>query len=279
MSAARVARSRPPARHDACRRACGDRGRMSSGTAISLAVLILLVFVLGRLGFFDAEKLARGAANLLVFGRDMVPPDADVLPLAAAALVESVEMAFAGSLLGFLAAVPLGLLGARTLAPVPIVVAVRVLVGALRTVPSLLWAVVFVILVGLGPLSGTLALAAYTLGYLAKLYAEFFEGVDPEILEAVRGVGASPWHVARFVVWPESANHVLSQLLFMLEYNIRASSIVGLVGAGGIGVYLNVYINTLAYPRVATILLLILGLVLVMDVLSTMLRKRYLLTA
>ncbi len=242
-------------------------------------LLGLLTAMLGQLGLFDGERLAKGAANLLVFAQETMPPDTTILPQVVAALIETIEMAVAGTLLGFFMAIPFGLLGARALSPIALVVAIRFLIGVIRTIPSLLWAVVFVIVVGLGPLSGTLALAIYTLGYLGKLYAEFFENVDPEILEAVRGAGARLTHLARYVVWPESANHVLSQLLFMLEYNIRASSILGLVGAGGIGFYLNVYINTLAYSRVATILLLILGLVLAMDIISTKVRQRYLLNA
>ncbi len=262
-----------------------EAGRISGSTLLNrdilvgVGLLVLLTLVLGQLGLFDAQRLAKGAINFVVFVQGTMPPDQDVLPLAALALLETVEMAFAGSFLGFFLALPLGLLGARSLSPAPVVLVVRFVTGVIRTIPSLLWAVVFVIVVGLGPLAGTLALTLYTLGYLAKLYAEFFEGVDPEILEAVRGVGARPWHLARFVVWPESANHVLSQLLFMLEYNIRASAILGFVGAGGIGLYLNVYINTLAYPRVSTILMLILGLVLLMDLISRMVRQRYLLAA
>lgn len=243
-----------------------------------VGLLALLAVVLGQLGLYDLQRLSRGTANLLIFLRGTLPPDTRILPQVMAALIETVAMAFAGSFLGFFLALPLGFLGARTLSPAPLVFIVRIGIGIIRTIPSLLWAVVFVIIVGLGPLAGTLALAFYTVGYLAKLYAEFFEDVDPDVLEAVRAVGARNWHLARFVVWPESANSVLSQLLFTLEYNIRASSILGFVGAGGIGLYLNVYISTLAYNRVATILLLILGLVLVMDIISTMIRKRYLLT-
>ena len=246
---------------------------------LGVGLLIVLSLALGQLGLIDAQRLLKGASNFILFAQSTLPPDMDILPLAASALVETVAMAFAGTLLGFVFALPFGFLGTRTLAPLPIVLVVRLLSGIIRTIPSLLWAVIFVIVVGLGAPAGTLALAVYTLGYLAKLYAEFFEGVDPEILEAVRGVGARRRHLARFVVWPESANNVLSQLLFMFEYNIRASTILGFVGAGGIGLYLNVYINTLAYTRVATILLLILALVLIMDVVSTQIRKRYLLMA
>ena len=147
-----------------------------------------------------------------------------------------------------------------------------------RTVPSLLWGVLFVILVGLGPLAGTLALAFYTSGYLAKLFAEFFEGTDPEVVEAVRGLGASKAQLARFVLWPESANAVLSQLLFLMEYNVRASAILGFVGAGGIGFYMQVYLQTLEYRRLATLLLLILGMVVLMDLSSAWVRRRYLAT-
>lgn len=246
---------------------------------IGIGLLAFMGLALGQLGLFDAQRLFKGAGNLVLFFQGTLPPDYDVMPVALMALLETIEMAVAGSLLGFFFALPLGMLGARSLSPQPVVIVVRFILGGIRTVPSLLWAVMFVVVVGLGPLAGMLALAVYTLGYLAKLYAEFFEGVDPEVMEAVRGVGARTWHLARFVIWPESANSVLSQLLFMLEYNIRASAILGFVGAGGIGFYLNVYINTLAYARVSTILLLILGLVLLMDVISTRVRKRFLLTA
>ncbi|MDR7435398.1 MAG: phosphonate ABC transporter, permease protein PhnE [Armatimonadota bacterium] len=240
------------------------------------ALLLLLALVLGQLGFFDPTRLSRGVVNLITFSKDMIPPDVTILPLAGRALFETVQMAFAGTFLGFLLSLPLGILGTRTLFPPPFVLTVRVIVGVIRTIPSLLWAVLFVIVVGLGPLAGTLALAFYTVGYLAKLYAEFFEGVDPEIVEAAKGVGANRLHLARFVIWPESANSVLSQLLFMFEYNIRASAILGFVGAGGIGFYMQAYLNTLSYQRLATLLMMIFALVLAMDLLSTWIRKRYL---
>ncbi len=245
---------------------------------IAAGVLGVLVLLLGQLGLFDPARLSKGASNLVLFARETFPPDTEILPQALAALWETIHMALAGSLLGFIFAVPLGFLGARNLMPRVVVYATRVFVGAIRTVPSLLWAVIFVITVGLGPLAGTLALAVYTAGYLAKLYAETFEAVDPEILEAVSALGARPWHLARFVMWHESANSVWSQLLFMIEYNIRASAILGFVGAGGIGLLLNLYINTLTYQRVAMVLILILIVVLAMDVLSRMVRKRFLLT-
>lgn len=243
----------------------------------TLALLLVLGWILGRMGFFDPGRLAAGLANFGRFAAELFPPDLSVLPVVLSSLVETVEMAFAGTFLGFLLSFPLGVLGTRTLFPGPVVLAVRLLVAVVRTVPSLLWALIMVIVVGLGPLAGTLALALYTVGYLAKLYAEILEGIDPEILEAVRGLGARRHHIVRFVFWPEAANTILSQLLFMLEYNIRSSTVLGLVGAGGIGFYMQIYISTLAYGRLATVLLAVLAVVLVMDALSAWVRRRYLL--
>jgi phosphonate transport system permease protein len=173
----------------------------------------------------------------------------------------------------------LSVLGTRPFFPDVISNLSRLIAAAIRTIPVLLWAILFVILVGLGPMAGTLGIAAYTLGYLAKIYAELFEGTDPEVVEAVRGTGASRLHLVRFVVLPEGANAVLTQLLFMLEYNIRASSILGFVGAGGIGFVMQVYLQTLEYKRLAMVLLLILLVVLFMDGLSAWMRRRFLLTA
>ena len=244
---------------------------------IGTVLAAFLAVSLGQLGFFDLARLSRGASNLMLFSRETVPPNLGILPIAGQALVETIEMALAGTLLGFFFSLPLGFLSTRAFFPASFVVIPRLVIAATRTVPSLLWAILFVIVVGLGPLAGTLSLAVYTVGYLAKLYYEFFEGVDPEVVEAVAGVGATKLQLARFVVLPETANSILSQLMFMLEYNIRASSILGLVGAGGIGFYMQVYIQTLEYQKLTTLLLVILALVIFMDYFSGWVRKHYLL--
>jgi len=242
-------------------------------------VAILLSIVLGQLGFFDAARLMKGLRNMGTLTLEMFPPDVNVLPVAGKALWETVQMSFAGTILGFLISLPLSILGTRYLFSSLVSGLARFVAAGIRTVPVLLWAILFVILVGLGPLAGTLGIAAYTVGYLAKIYAELFEGTDPEVMEAVRSTGASKLHLVRFVVLPEGANAVLTQLLFMLEYNIRASSILGFVGAGGVGFVMQVYLQTLEYRRLATVLLLILLVVLMMDGVGAWLRKRFLLTA
>ena len=139
--------------------------------------------------------------------------------------------------------------------------------------PALFWAIVFVGAVGLGPAAGTVAVTLYSLGYLGKLLYETFEGVDPEVIEAVRSVGCGRAQLARYALLPEAANGILAQLLFMFEYNMRASSIMGFVGAGGIGFYLLGYIQLLRYELLLTGLLLALAVVIVIDRLSALVRR------
>lgn len=252
---------------------------MKTNLIVTVIIALLLGIVLNELGFFDGQRLLRGFRNLGILTSDMLPPDLSVLSIAGQALWETVLMSFAGTMLGFLASLPLSILGTRRLFSPLLSGLARFLAAGIRTIPVLLWAIIFVILFGLGPLAGTFGIAAYTVGYLAKIYADLFEGTDPEILEAVGSTGASKLHLVRFVFLPEGANAILTQLLFMLEYNIRASSILGFVGAGGLGFVMQVYLQTLEYRRLASVLLLILAIVLVMDGTSAWLRKRFLLTA
>ena len=252
---------------------------MRSKLFLPLTTWVFLIAVLAHLGFFDWHRLSRGFRNLGILGAEMVPPDMSILPTAGAALWETVEMSFAGTLLGFLASLPLSIFATRHLFSNWISSSARFVAAGIRTIPVLLWAIVFVILVGLGPLAGTFGIAAYTVGYLAKIYADLFEGTDPEIMEAVQSTGASKLQLVRYVVIPETANAILAQVLFMLEYNIRASSILGFVGAGGLGLIVQIYLQNLDYRRLATVLLLVLVIVLIMDGISAWLRKRFLLSA
>jgi len=239
--------------------------------------LALLIAAMWNLGFFDLTRLEK-VSNLGVFLRDLFPPDPDVLGEASRALFETVQMAFVGTALSFILALPLGLLGARNLFGAKVTAPVRLALSVVRTVPVLLWALILVVTIGLGPLAGTIGLAIYSLGYLGKLYYEGFEAVDPEVTEAVKSVGCSKLQLARYAIIPESANMLLSQLLFMFEYNVRASSILGFVGAGGIGFYMLGYIQALQYQSLLTVILLTLAVVLLIDFLSTKIRDRFLLT-
>ena len=149
---------------------------------------------------------------------------------------------------------------------------IKLLLALVRSVPAILWAILFVVAVGLGPAAGTLGVALYSVGYLGKIFYELFEGTDPEVIEAVRGVGCGPFQLARHAILPEALNGVVSQLLYMFEYNVRASAIMGFVGAGGIGFYLLGYIQTLEYQSLLTAILVTLVAVVFIDRASAVLR-------
>lgn len=216
--------------------------------------------------------------NLGLFLTDMVPPDAegDLLAILLRSLWETVQMAWAGTLIGAALALPLAVLAASSLTPRWVALPIRGALAAIRTIPSLLWAVFMVVIVGLGPLAGILALSAYTTGYLGKLFYEALEAVDPETLDAARATGASRLQVARHAALPDAGNALLSQSIFAFEYNVRASTILGLVGAGGIGFYLLRFIELFEYTKLATTLVLLFALVLLVDAGSRVVRKRFL---
>jgi phosphonate transport system permease protein len=217
-----------------------------------------------------------GIANLFTLFAEAIPPDLSLAALALRAIVETLQIAFLGTLAGAMLALPLGVLGARNLFGAAVTVPARMMLAAIRTLPALLWAVVFVVAVGLGPLAGVLASAFYTVGYLGKLHYEAIEGLDPAPLHAVLAAGASRFQAIRHVVLPESANQLLSQLLFMFEYNIRASSVFGFVGAGGIGFYISGYLTVFRYQSVLTLLIAVFVTVMVIDYVSVRVRDRFL---
>ncbi len=245
------------------------------GRLVLLALFVAFVVALRNVGLLDAERLARAAANLSVFVVGLFPPDPSTLPTLVAAMIETIQIAFAGTALGFALALPLALASSPVLFGPPVTAPVKLLLACVRTVPALFWAIVFVAAVGLGPAAGTMAVTLYSLGYLGKLLYETFDGVDPEVIEAVRSVGCSRAQLARHALLPEAANGILAQLLFMFEYNVRASSIMGFVGAGGIGFYLFGYIQLLRYDLLLTGLLLTLAVVILIDRLSALVRRAF----
>lgn len=250
---------------------------MSGRGAVARVVILLVVAAafssLHRMGLLDPRVLGPAFGRLADFASSLFPPNGDVLPTLLRAMLETLEIAFVGTLLGFVLSLPLAFLATRTLFGSAVTAAVRLLVGAIRTVPSLLWAVVFVVGFGLGPAAGALGVALYSIGYLSKLYYEAFEAVDAEVLEAVRSVGSNRLQLGAYAVLPEAANAIISQLLFMFEYNIRASAIMGFVGAGGIGFYMLGYLQLLQYQNLMTALLLTFPVVMAIDYLSVRVRS------
>jgi phosphonate transport system permease protein len=245
--------------------------------------LLLLALAVAQsaaaVGLLDLAKLVKGIGNVALFVGDMFPPDASVTGSVAEAMVETLQIALVGTVVGTLLALPLSLLAIPALTGQRWAALVRFVLASIRTVPSLLWGVLFVVAFGLGPAAGAVAIGLYSAGYLGKLFYELLEGVDPEVVEAVRSVGCSRLQLARYALLPEAANGLLAQLLFMFEYNVRSSSIMGFVGAGGIGYYMLGYIQLLRYDALFTALLVTLAVVLVLDVVSGRVRAAFSLRA
>jgi len=243
--------------------------------ALATGGTILVVVALARVGLLDLARLGRGAENAATFLGDLWPPRVEALPELMGALLETFEIAIAGTSIGIAIGLPAALFSTRTVAPRAIAGPLRIVLGVVRSVPALLWAVLAVAALGLGPAAGAIGIAAYTTGHLGKLLGEHFESVDPEVVEAVRGTGASRAAVLRHVILPESRNAVVSQCLYALEYNVRASSILGFVGAGGIGFYVLGYVQMLDYRSLATALIVTLAAVLALEAIGAGLRRAY----
>ncbi len=203
------------------------------------------------------------------------PPDFSDFQTLLTRAAETLAMATLGTTLGAVIAIPLCLMAARTIAiSAAIYLPARWLLNALRGVDSFVFALLFVAAVGLGPFAGLLGIAVHSAGSIAKLWAETIESAERGPLEAARMTGAGELKVAVFALLPEVLPSVASITLYIWEFNIRASTVLGIVGAGGLGQELKSGIDLLDFPRVFAILIIILVMVTLVDQTSAFLRKR-----
>jgi phosphonate transport system permease protein len=219
-------------------------------------------------------RMVEGLPYMWDFVRRMVPPDLSVLGNAVRGAIETVQIAIVGTAVAAVLALPVGFAAARNAAPRWLFYSSRLLLNAFRAVDTLVYALFFVAAVGLGPFPGVLAVIVYTATVLAKLYSEAIEAIEPGPLEAVRATGATRLQVLRWGVLPQLAPQFLSFTLYRFETNIRAAAILGFVGAGGIGFYVQTYLRLLNYPAAASVLLVLVALVMVIDFASSRLRAR-----
>ena len=222
----------------------------------------------------NPARLVRGAPWMWDFVRRMVPPDLRVLPSALVGAVATIEIALLGTGLAAALAVPLGFLSARNVAPPTLYYGVRTALNFFRSIDTLVYALLFVAAVGLGPFPGMLAVVAYTTTSLAKLYSETIEGIEPGPVDAIRATGATRLQVLRFGILPQVLPLVLSYVLYRFESNVRAATVLGFVGAGGIGLYLQTYLRMIDYPAASTVLLVTVVMVMLVDFASAQIRAR-----
>jgi phosphonate transport system permease protein len=220
----------------------------------------------------DPARLVRGLPWIADFVRRMLPPDLTVLPAALKGAAVTVEIALLGTAAAAVLALPLGFVSARNVAPPPVFYPARTVLNLFRSVDTLVYALIFVAAVGLGPFPGVLAVVAYTTTSLAKLYSEAIEGIEPGPVDAITATGATRLQILRFGVLPQVLPLFLSYVLYRLETNIRAATVLGFVGAGGIGFYLQTYLRMIDYTAASTALLVTIAMVVVVDAVSSRVR-------
>lgn len=205
----------------------------------------------------------------------MFPPDLERIDRILWTLLITFQMAVAGALLGLVLSLPLAALAANGVSPNVVVrMMSRGIISLFRTVPELVWALIFVIAVGLGPAAGVLTIAVETIGFAGRFFAEAMEEADKGPREALEAIGASRTGIMFSAVLPEAAPSFVATSLYSLERAVRGSVVLGLVGAGGIGVDLKVAFDLFNYREACTIILLVFVLVVIVEQVSARIRKR-----
>lgn len=266
--------------------------KINKVSVIAFSLVILAFIILNNLVRGDWGDLTGGFSNLikfwntelwppewgLIFEAQSEPPECNVnieffCSKAYTGMLETLKMAFVATIFGFIGAISLSSFAAKNLVPKSVLVPTRLLLSFTRCLPSIIWAIVFVIIVGIGPLAGVLAMTLYTIGYLGKFQYEEIEGINREPLEAARAMGLRHSEIVTKVVIPESGNTFLSQILFMFEYNVRHGTVLGLVGAGGIGLHIDRAMELDLYNHVMTYLIVIFIVIVIIDFLSLFIRS------
>ncbi|MEN2769228.1 phosphonate ABC transporter, permease protein PhnE [Ornithinibacillus xuwenensis] len=243
-------------------------------TLIGLIILGMYLFSM----FWTQREMVGGFGGALdnmlrVIGK-FFPPNFSIVSAILDPLFQTIQMAIIATTIAAIITVPLALLSAQNVTTFkPLYVATRTLLNLLRTIPDLVLAVIFVGLFGIGLFPGILALIVFSLGILAKLISETIEAADMNPLEAMRASGANTLQMINFGLIPQVLPQYTSLVLYVFEINIRASVVLGYVGAGGIGLVLNQQIGFYNYPNAMAIIIMIFVVVLVIEYISTKLRE------
>jgi phosphonate transport system permease protein len=250
--------------------------RRLAGRFLALAILAVLLAASWRGSEGSLRALIEGIPMGAGFIRRLFPADLTVASEVIRACLETVSIAFLGTAISIVCALGLGLLAASNLTPPALANSAKGILSFIRSIPVILLALLFVSAVGLGPFPGMLAIAFHGTGMLGKLYADEFEALDGRILEAIRGTGAGWIGLVRSGVLPQARPQLLSLSLFRFEMNVREATALGLVGAGGVGYYIQLYARSFQYEKVATMVLAVILMVLAMDAITHWSRRRVL---
>lgn len=243
------------------------RGAVGAGVLAAIGLAMWLTGMLDPARFIDAWPA------VVQLGSEMFPPDFSRIESWLRPLADTLAMSIAGTALAVAFSLPLALLAARNTTPNPLVYrAARLVLNLLRSIPELIMGIVFVAMVGFGALPGVLALGIHSIGMVGKFFAESIEHVDPKPIEAARAAGCSGLQVIWHAVLPQVMPQLADTTVYRWEYNFRASTVLGAVGAGGIGFELIAALRVLEYAQCAAILLCILACVTIVDGLGAFMR-------
>jgi phosphonate transport system permease protein len=241
----------------------------------AMIIVAFGIFAFGLVDFdFSPARMLSGLHQLGWITMMMIPPDpGSSLPLYLKALGETLSIALLGTTLATIFAFPLGLLAARNIVPSNFLrFPLRRFLDAIRGVDTLIWALVWINVVGLGPFAGVLAIAVSDFGAFGKLFSEAIEAADKKQVEGIRAAGGNALHEIRFGLLPQVLPVIAGQVLYFFESNTRSATIIGIVGAGGIGLQLAEQIRVLEWQKVSFLILMILVAVAAIDWISSKLR-------
>lgn len=239
-------------------------------------VAVVLIYSIEAVNLANLSRLVTNSANVQAFAADLLRPDFTQWRMFVAQMWQTIQIALWGTFLAVFLGIPLGLAAARNIAPIWVVTPVRWFMNLLRSIPDLVMGLLFIVAVGLGPLAGVLAIALNTAGVLAKLFSEAVESIDKGPVEGVRATGAAPLHEIMWGVIPQVAPLWTSFALYRFESNSRSATVLGLIGAGGIGQVLFESMNAFAFRQVSAIVIIVVVAVTLIDMLSQAMRKRLL---
>jgi phosphonate transport system permease protein len=250
-------------------------GKRSLSQAFGWAVLIILLGWAWKGADMRPLDLAKDSGNMAKFLAEFFPPNFREWRSYLREMIVTVHIALWGTVLAIVCAVPFGLLSSSNIVPVWVYQPVRRMMDACRAINEMVFAMLFIVAVGLGPFAGVLALWIHTTGTLAKLFSEAVEAIDPRPVEGVRATGANAIEEILYGVIPQVLPLWISYSLYRFESNVRSASVVGMVGAGGIGVILYEVIRGFEYAQTCAVMLIIIVFVTCIDMLSARIRKLF----
>jgi phosphonate transport system permease protein len=243
------------------------------------AIFIVIVAYTYNKTEFDVAALFLHADNMGRVLNGFSHPDVAQLPVIIKLTLETLYIAVLGTTIGAVIAIPLSFFGARNLMrrnPVGTVAyfTIRFLMAVIRSIPTLFWGILWVIVIGIGPFPGVLAVTTFSVGLISKLFSEAIEAVDWGPVEALTATGANPIQVVVHGVVPQVMPYMIANILYSFEVNVHSSTILGAVGAGGIGLLLLEYIGLFEYPQLAMLLIVVIVMTSTIDYSSAAIRRR-----